>query len=79
MSTPTPAELTAKKCKPCEGGVEAFSRELSEAHLRSLHDWRLSPDGTMISRKWTLKNFVQAMKLLNAAALFSAFYKIITA
>lgn len=68
MNAPSPQELTAKKCKPCEGGVDAFSEELARAHLRAIPGWQLSTDGKLISRSWKFKNFVQAMQLLNAAA-----------
>lgn len=61
-------ELTAKKCVPCEGGVEACSIEFSKSQLEALSDWQLSADGKSISRQWTLKNFIDAMKLLNLAA-----------
>lgn len=68
MQLQTQSELTAKKCLPCEGGVEACSIDFSKSQLQALSDWQLSDDGKMISRRWTLKNFVQAMKLLNLAA-----------
>ena len=68
MEIQSATELTAKKCKPCEGGVEPCSVEFAKSQLDSLNDWELSSEGRMISRKWKLKNFVQAMKLLNAAA-----------
>mgnify|MGYP001827750008 CR=1 FL=1 len=61
-------ELTAKKCKPCEGGVDPCTIDFAKSQISSLHGWELSADGKVISRKWSLKNFVQAMKLLNEAA-----------
>jgi 4a-hydroxytetrahydrobiopterin dehydratase len=36
--------------------------------MASLPDWKLSDDGKSISRKWQLKNFVQAVKLIQQAA-----------
>ena len=68
MQVHSASQLTAKKCKPCEGGVEPCSVEFAKSQLDSLKDWDLSDDGHMISRRWKLKNFVQAMKLVNAAA-----------
>lgn len=68
MDVQSSTELTAKKCKPCEGGVEPCSLNFSKTQLASVPDWQLTDDGKMIFRKWTLKNFVQAMSLLNAAA-----------
>ncbi len=60
--------LTAKKCQPCEGGIEPCAIEFSKSQLNSLENWELSNDGKMISRKWELRDFKQAMKLLNEAA-----------
>lgn len=68
MQVQSASELTAKKCKPCEGGVDPCSLDFSKNQLNSLKNWELSEDGRMISKKWNLKNFVQAMKLLNSLA-----------
>ncbi|MCC6508412.1 MAG: 4a-hydroxytetrahydrobiopterin dehydratase [Pirellulaceae bacterium] len=63
----TPSELTAKRCQACEGGVEMFTREQAVEQLKQLGDtWALSENGTLISRKWKLKNFVQALELANS-------------
>ena len=68
MELQTANELTAKKCLPCEGGVESCSIDHAKQQLAALNEWRLSDDGKMISRKFTFKNFVQAMQLLNKVA-----------
>ena len=68
MDKYTATDLVAKKCRPCEGGVEPCSLEFSKSQLTSLNDWQLNQDGTMICRSWKLRNFVQAMNLLNEAA-----------
>lgn len=68
MTPQSAVDLTAKTCKPCEGGVEPCSLEFSKSQVAALEDWDLSEDGRMISRRWKLKNFVQAMKLMNMAA-----------
>lgn len=67
MDIASPAELTQKKCKPCEGGVEPCAIDFSKSQMASIPEWSLTDDGRMISRKWTLKNFVEAMKLANRA------------
>lgn len=61
-------QLTQKKCLPCEGGVEACSIESARAQIASLPDWALSDDGKSIARKWQLKNFVEAVALVQKAA-----------
>ncbi|MEM8735791.1 MAG: 4a-hydroxytetrahydrobiopterin dehydratase [Planctomycetota bacterium] len=67
MEVVSACELTAKKCKPCEGGVEPCTLEFSKNQMASIPEWTLSDDGKMISRKWVLKNFVEAMSLANKA------------
>jgi 4a-hydroxytetrahydrobiopterin dehydratase len=64
-----PAEkLRAAKCKPCEGGIEPCSIAHSQQQLAELRHWKLSENGKIISRQWKLKDFAQAVQLLNACA-----------
>jgi len=56
--------LLGKRCQACEGGLPSYSQEEAVAQLQHLdHAWTLTPDSKMISRKWKLKNFVEAMNL----------------
>lgn len=64
----SPAELEAKRCVPCEGGVPRYSAEESAAQLAHLPAWRLTHDGTRIRRDFRLRNFREAVKLLNNIA-----------
>ncbi len=68
MEIQSTAQLTNRKCLPCEGGVDACPIAHSREQLHALTDWNLSDDGKLISRQWRLKNFVQAMQLINACA-----------
>lgn len=68
MEIQTTAQLTSRKCAPCEGGVEPCSLGHSQQQLQALPLWKLSEDGKRISRQFQLKHFVQAMQLLNAVA-----------
>ncbi len=68
MKLQTTTELTAKRCQPCEGGVEACSLDLARQQMARLDQWQLSDDGKLISRKFRLKNFVEAMALLQRVA-----------
>lgn len=61
-------DLTAKKCKPCEGGVKPFSPEAARDYVRNLPGWQLSADGTLISREYVMKNFRAAVNGINAVA-----------
>jgi 4a-hydroxytetrahydrobiopterin dehydratase len=66
---PIPAsELEAKRCVPCEGGVPRYSAAEAAAQLALLPAWRLTHDGTRIRRDFPVKNFREAVKLLNNVA-----------
>lgn len=68
MKVESANDLATKKCKPCEGGVDACSPSYSSQQLQELNQWELSADGKMISRQWRLKSFLPAMELLNRCA-----------
>ena len=61
-------DLSAKKCVPCEGGVPRYSTAEAERQIAALPLWRLTHDGTRIRRDWKLRNFRDAVKLLNNVA-----------
>ena len=60
--------LIAKKCVPCEGGVESCSLEHSNSQLKLLPDWQLSAGNAEIFRNFVFKNFVQAVSCFNQIA-----------
>ena len=64
----TVESLTAKRCRPCEGGIERMSREQAEAELPMLAGWRLSQDGLRIEKHWRMKNFSAGIEFLNRVA-----------
>ena len=68
METQTPEQLVAKKCRPCEGGVEPYTLEQSEQQLERLDGWRLAHDGQRIRKDWTVKNFMAGMDFFHRAA-----------
>ena len=69
MSAPNPpqgsAQLVAKKCVPCEGGVARYSAAEAEAQVAGLAGWHLTHDDTRIRRDWTLPDFRSAIKMMN--------------
>lgn len=71
MKTPTAAELTKKKCLPCEGGVEPCTLEYSERQLHDLPGWRLTHDGKRIRKDWKIKNFMAGIEFFNRCALIA--------
>jgi 4a-hydroxytetrahydrobiopterin dehydratase len=58
-------ELTAKKCKPCEGGVDPCTLPEAQSQLKELSGWHLTHDGQRIRRDWTVKNFMAGMDFFN--------------
>jgi 4a-hydroxytetrahydrobiopterin dehydratase len=68
MSQRSASELKAMKCVPCEGGVPKIEPDEARKRLSALPEWELSEDGRLISRKWTMKDFVSGIDFLNAVA-----------
>jgi 4a-hydroxytetrahydrobiopterin dehydratase len=64
----TATDLQGKRCVPCEGGVPRYTPTEAEAQVQQLPAWRLTHDATRIRRDWTLRNFRDAVKLLNNVA-----------
>ena len=61
-------QLLAKKCLPCEGGVEPYSLEESEQQLAELAGWELTGDNQRIRKEWTVTNFMAGMDFFNRVA-----------
>ncbi|QDU97358.1 4a-hydroxytetrahydrobiopterin dehydratase [Lignipirellula cremea] len=68
MDIRTTEELTAVKCKPCEGGVAPTTREEAEQQLTRLAGWRLTHEGKRIRKEWTVKNFMAGMRFFEKVA-----------
>jgi len=68
MNTPTQEELSTKRCVPCEGGVPPLSRDAAETLIRSLEGWDIDPDAKLITRSWTMKNFMAGIDFFNKVA-----------
>lgn len=61
-------DWAAKKCVPCEGGVPILTKDQANQYLPSLPDWKLSSDGKTIRAEYLMKNFMSAVKLIQAIA-----------
>ncbi len=57
--------LTEQKCMACEGGVTAFSKDEAGILLKQIHGWSLLEDGKSISKKYSFKNFKEALVFVN--------------
>ena len=63
-----PAELTQKKCLPCEGGVDPCPLPEAQAQLDQLDGWYLTHDGQRIRKDWTVKHFMAGMRFFELVA-----------
>jgi len=68
MAVATASELSQKKCKPCEGGVEPTPPEEAKKQVEKLPGWKLSADGKKIRKEWVVKNFLTAIKYFSDIA-----------
>ncbi len=61
-------ELSKKRCQPCEGSVKPFDLKTTQKWLEQLSSWSLGQDGKSITRVYSMKNFVQAVQLIEQIA-----------
>lgn len=61
-------DFTRKKCVPCESGTPKKSAAEVDEALRSLEGWEAQDGKTRIHRQYRFKDFVQAMRFVNALA-----------
>ncbi len=57
--------LAEKKCIPCEAGVMPMFRPQAEELVKDIPGWELSADGKSIARRFTFKNFAEALAFVN--------------
>jgi 4a-hydroxytetrahydrobiopterin dehydratase len=62
-------ELAARKCKPCEGGVDPLKPAEVENLLGQLSGWSLAEGA--IAKTYSFKNHYQAVAFVNAVAWVS--------
>jgi len=61
--------LSQRRCKSCEGGVEAMNQSAINDHLEQVAEhWKLSEDGKAISAEFTFRNYYQTTAFINAIA-----------
>jgi len=62
-------ELAKRKCKPCEGGVPAYTETEAREQLKALQGWTLE-DGKLV-KLFPFGNYYQTMAFVNALAWVS--------
>jgi len=62
-------ELFERRCKPCEGGIDALAPDAARTLLEALHeDWSVSSDGLSISRRFDFPAYSRTLGFANAVA-----------
>lgn len=69
MNRELSCDLTAKTCKPCEGGVPPMEQTEIERMLKALNEWEQS--GKEIARTFQFRNYYETMAFVNATAWIS--------
>lgn len=62
------SDLSKKTCKPCEGGVKPFARDVAGQFMSQLKDWELNKESDTIYQSFRFKNYYQTMAFVNAVA-----------
>ena len=66
------SDLANKKCVPCEGGLDALTKEKAESYLEKLDkDWILNEDVKSIERTYSRKNHYELSSLINLVIAIS--------
>lgn len=63
--TTTAADLVAKHCQSCEGGVPKLSSAQVSLLLDELPKWKLTEDGQRIRREWRVKDFLAGLEFFH--------------
>ena len=63
--------LSARSCKPCEGGVAPLDITSASKLLEEVEGWELNDTGTEIIRTFRFKNYYQTIAFINAVAWFT--------
>jgi len=61
-------DFTQKKCVPCEAGSPRKTPAEVDEALRSLDGWEAQDGKTRIHKQYRFKDFVEAMRFVNALA-----------
>jgi 4a-hydroxytetrahydrobiopterin dehydratase len=63
-------DLAQEKCTPIEPGTPPLTRRKLLALVKEVPDWTL--EGTRLVRKFTCRNFIEAVKFLNRISVVAA-------
>ena len=58
-------KLKNQKCQACSGNTPVFNEKQISDHLAKLDNWTVNDEQKMIYKKFTFKNFKQALNFTN--------------
>jgi 4a-hydroxytetrahydrobiopterin dehydratase len=62
-------ELARKRCTPCEGGIQPYTRDQAQAMRSALGArWQLLDDGKKLAATFEFKDYYQTQAFVNACA-----------
>ena len=62
------AELAAKSCVPCQGGIPPLTPAEAESLRAGVPDWSLKDGAIRIERRYAFKNFADAFRFVAGAS-----------
>ncbi|MDE2599267.1 MAG: 4a-hydroxytetrahydrobiopterin dehydratase [Rhodocyclaceae bacterium] len=62
-------DLSAKKCKPCEGGAKPLDDKAVQALLKQLGGWKIEEG--QLTKAFKFRNYHETMAFVNASAWIS--------
>lgn len=68
METLPATQLAQRKCRPCEGGVEACPLDQARQQLDSLPGWYLTHEGQRIRKDWKARDFMAGLEFFQRVA-----------
>ena len=63
--------LNKKKCEPCTGNTEKFTKVKIEKFLKQINTWSINDKQEMIFKKFKFKNFKSTIEFVNRIANIS--------
>ncbi|HWT54778.1 MAG TPA: 4a-hydroxytetrahydrobiopterin dehydratase [Rhodocyclaceae bacterium] len=63
------SDLSAKKCKPCEGSVKPLAAAEAQTLLQQLDDWKV--EHGVLLKQFKFRNYHETMAFVNATAWIS--------
>jgi len=61
-------DLTQKKCKPCEGGIQPLTADQAGNYASQVDQWAVGEAAKNIRKKFVMKNFLAAVSLIQKIA-----------